>query len=392
MAWGGWQILSEDGLEHVATHKYKPGAYTPLDNLLNPFWLALVEYLPRWLAPNLVTFSGFIPMAVSFAISWNQSPDFATPMPRWLAVYAGVSLWFYQTFDAMDGKQARRTGSSTPLGQLFDHGCDCLACLSHHSMAAMAFLPGGSRWCAAGLSALQTGFFLAQWQEYYTGVLQTSMGPVGVTETQYGLILLAVLVGIAGPDKASAVASTQVSLPWAAEPLKLGVVAIQGWALFCGVLIVLCVKDTFKSAATSTENIPAAPPGPQRVWRACLDMSPVVGLNVLLFSWDAGMYGRYPRKILFFTGLLFFYFTAQMILFSMAKMRFPAIQKTLVVYAALVVASRLLDQQQGELLGLLLTMASTGVGMFVLLWLVKVIDELKFKLGICVFTITRRKD
>ena len=27
-----------------------------------------------------------------------------------------------QTFDAVDGKQARRTNSSSPLGELFDHG------------------------------------------------------------------------------------------------------------------------------------------------------------------------------------------------------------------------------------------------------------------------------
>jgi ethanolaminephosphotransferase len=27
-------------------------------------------------------------------------------------------------FDEMDGKQARRTGNSSPLGMLFDHGCD----------------------------------------------------------------------------------------------------------------------------------------------------------------------------------------------------------------------------------------------------------------------------
>jgi hypothetical protein len=26
------------------------------------------------------------------------------------------------TFDAVDGKQARRTNSSSPLGELFDHG------------------------------------------------------------------------------------------------------------------------------------------------------------------------------------------------------------------------------------------------------------------------------
>lgn len=28
----------------------------------------------------------------------------------------------HQTFDAVDGKQARRTSSSSPLGELFDHG------------------------------------------------------------------------------------------------------------------------------------------------------------------------------------------------------------------------------------------------------------------------------
>ena len=37
---------------------------------------------------------------------------------------AAAALLAYQTLDNMDGKQARRTGSSSPLGQLFDHGCD----------------------------------------------------------------------------------------------------------------------------------------------------------------------------------------------------------------------------------------------------------------------------
>jgi hypothetical protein len=31
-------------------------------------------------------------------------------------------LFAYQSLDAIDGKQARRTGSSGPLGELFDHG------------------------------------------------------------------------------------------------------------------------------------------------------------------------------------------------------------------------------------------------------------------------------
>lgn len=39
-----------------------------------------------------------------------------------------LCLWLYSTFDNVDGKQARRTGSSSPLGELFDHGCDALNC------------------------------------------------------------------------------------------------------------------------------------------------------------------------------------------------------------------------------------------------------------------------
>lgn len=34
----------------------------------------------------------------------------------------GVGLFVYQSLDAIDGKQARRTGTSGPLGELFDHG------------------------------------------------------------------------------------------------------------------------------------------------------------------------------------------------------------------------------------------------------------------------------
>lgn len=34
-----------------------------------------------------------------------------------------------QTLDALDGKQARRTGSSSSFGELFDHGCDAVSAI-----------------------------------------------------------------------------------------------------------------------------------------------------------------------------------------------------------------------------------------------------------------------
>ncbi|GFR76104.1 choline/ethanolaminephosphotransferase 1 [Elysia marginata] len=47
--------------------------------------------------------------------------------PRWAYFLSGLGLFIYQTLDAIDGKQARRTKSSTPLGELFDHGCDSIS-------------------------------------------------------------------------------------------------------------------------------------------------------------------------------------------------------------------------------------------------------------------------
>lgn len=47
--------------------------------------------------------------------------------PRWAFFLCGVGLFAYQSLDAIDGKQARRTGTSSPLGELFDHGCDSIS-------------------------------------------------------------------------------------------------------------------------------------------------------------------------------------------------------------------------------------------------------------------------
>lgn len=41
--------------------------------------------------------------------------------------FTALGLFLYQSLDAIDGKQARRTKSSSPLGELFDHGCDSVS-------------------------------------------------------------------------------------------------------------------------------------------------------------------------------------------------------------------------------------------------------------------------
>lgn len=51
------------------------------------------------------------------------------PIPRWVFLVTAINVFVAYTLDGIDGKQARRTGTSTPLGELFDHGLDSYSSL-----------------------------------------------------------------------------------------------------------------------------------------------------------------------------------------------------------------------------------------------------------------------
>ena len=96
----------------------------------SPLCDKIVERLPTWLAPNFITVWGFC---------WNLSCLFLTflyygnttegPYEPWLAVYCGVAYFIYTTADNCDGKQARKNGTGSVMGMLFDHGLDATTCV-----------------------------------------------------------------------------------------------------------------------------------------------------------------------------------------------------------------------------------------------------------------------
>jgi phosphatidylglycerophosphate synthase len=325
----------------------------------------LTERLPTWLAPNLVTVAGFAPLVASYLLLWRYSPDFATTVPRWLCFFVAFSTFFYQSTDAMDGKQARRTGSATPLGQLFDHGFDCLACISVHSAAGMVLLFGGSFLNVGCLAALMTGFFLAQWQERWTGVMPTSSsGVVGVTEVQWFLIIAVIVTGFAAPGRPFGVLVSQ----------RLA----QGWMLFCTGLVVVCLKQTLGHVQRTSPHLMA---------QAIRDTLPVLAIDGLLVLLPRHALAHSPRVVPLLAGLLFYFYTVQMILFSMAKEPFPTFQPTILIFAALVGLAHALPGNQAAV-GLAFSGATCLVAARVALWLLVVIYELKGKLGINVWTIS----
>ena len=75
-----------------------------------------------------ITLTGLSIVIFNFATLLYYDPlylterDGYTDPPRWVYFSWGIGLFLYQTLDAIDGKQARRTGMAGPLGEMFDHG------------------------------------------------------------------------------------------------------------------------------------------------------------------------------------------------------------------------------------------------------------------------------
>lgn len=87
----------------------------------------------------------------------SQNGVGATCAPQWLWFTFAVGLFAYQSLDAIDGKQARRTGTSGPLGELFDHGCDALNTTLEVILSAAAMNLGLSWWTSEFSAALSRG-------------------------------------------------------------------------------------------------------------------------------------------------------------------------------------------------------------------------------------------
>jgi phosphatidylglycerophosphate synthase len=66
-------------------------------------------------------------MVIPSCVIIFSSPDLVSPAPYWAHIATAMGIFCYQTLDELDGKQARRTGSSSSLGELFDHGCDAVS-------------------------------------------------------------------------------------------------------------------------------------------------------------------------------------------------------------------------------------------------------------------------
>lgn len=160
---------------------------------------AAVERLPVWLAPNLITLLGLLLLAGGYTVLLVTVPGMTATDKWWAHAAMGFATFAYLHLDCLDGKQARRTGTSSPLGQLFDHGCDALAV--HLLLVGVAPTMDAGLFPRSVWGQLAVGgpWLMAHWEEYHTGVMLYGNGWWGVTEANYILVCLHACSAAFGP-------------------------------------------------------------------------------------------------------------------------------------------------------------------------------------------------
>nr|XP_043614581.1 choline/ethanolaminephosphotransferase 1-like isoform X2 [Erigeron canadensis] len=339
-----------------------------------------------------ITLMGFMFLLISASLGYIYSPQLDSPPPRWVHFAHGLLLFLYQTFDAVDGKQARRTNSSSPLGELFDHGCDALAC----ALEALAF--GSTAMCGRYtfwfwvISAVP--FYGATWEHYFTNtlILPAINGP---TE---GLMLIYVahfFTAIVGAEWwAQDVGKSIPLLGWV--PFIDGI-PTYGAVLFCMILFAVIPTITFN--VQNVYKIVRLRHG--SMLKALAMLVPFGVLLAVVLLWDYmspyDLIGKYPHMVVMGIGQAFGFLVGRMILAHLCDE--PKGLKTSMsmslFYLPLAIANSLtawlndgipLVDEKWVLLGFCLY-----TGALYLHFATSVIHEITTALGIYCFRITRKE-
>lgn len=312
----------------------------------SPLAETLVQnFVPKWVAPNLLTLLGTVSSAIGYLAIHYFSPDLKSACPRWSWALLGLCTFIYQTMDNMDGKQARRTGTSSALGLLLDHGADALNIVLN-AMNAMALLQVGDSpylclgiWCTSA-----SPFFMATWEEYHTGVMDLGLinGPTDGVLTLTACYFLSACV-------------TDYSALWGFEllpgcPLK--VATIAAYAVWASITLLTNVRAVLAACGS---------PGDARsTWRGALLQLLPFGLSLLAgAAWllpihreepgtGASVFFRSPRAVFWLFGFVFLLLVGQLQLAHICGDVYKPFTRSLLVTSALLSVQTALSALLGE--------------------------------------------
>ena len=167
-------LLNKTQLENIKNFKYVGSNESIVYNyLVSPFLNKLLDLglVPEWVAPNLLTILSLIFNLIGFLfVIIEAGNDFSCKISRMTTLIITITHYLYIIFDNLDGKQARKTKTSSSFGMLLDHGCDVFT--------NMCVLMNVSHLCQLGnesifvdflVFTLYLGFFTTIYEEYLLG-------------------------------------------------------------------------------------------------------------------------------------------------------------------------------------------------------------------------------
>mmetsp|Transcript_20020 Transcript_20020/g.69484 ORF Transcript_20020/g.69484 Transcript_20020/m.69484 type:complete len:401 (-) Transcript_20020:110-1312(-) len=328
--WALGHFLTHEGLLDLVNFKYAAGAYTTLDLFLNPWWLFVAKFVPRWVSPNAVTLTGLtgVVIAVVLTVLVRQEEPATYINGHSVHLLSAAFMFTYQTLDAVDGKHARNTGQSTPLGAVFDHGCDAFVMSLNALLVEFQTSHPGTEADDAGgvvgsLAALvpMVSFFAGQWEHYHTGVIEAG----GVTESQYACMALAIVSALCGPalfqTKLVALVPGAAGLPSALLDASVKQFMAFGVVGFAVLILVGCVARSVKTGSASLLHMAGS------------FLPAAVQLAFCLSICRAEVY-REHRLLCLTAGLMGFAdLNIRMVLAGVGQFRFPVLHLTLVPFA-----------------------------------------------------------
>ena len=303
--------ISPAGLAHLKAYKYRSGLSGYLDRVvMTPFWEWAVLLMPVWLAPNLITTISLLSASFAYELLALYTPAMRGEPPSWAFFTAALFMFLYQTLDAIDGKQARRTGSSSPLGQLFDHGCDAICAVFHGLFLSSTIGGGGTVLSLLTLFFAIVPFFLSNWEEASTGLMR--FGVIGVTEAQFSSIGVLLATGALGG--------------WIWDYRPLGLVSMR--AVFVAVGSFGCVYQLVTSiyyVRTHLAHPSSTAYDRQLSLVSLLQFVSFVVLSTLIVLSPSPLFPLYPRLVLWVIGLLSAYQVSRLIICHVTLDPYPVV-------------------------------------------------------------------
>ena len=239
--------LTQEKLENMKQFKYKYVNNSLTYNyLISPLLNKLVNCLPKNLAPNLITIFSLISNIIAFIVSvLDGGFDFSQPIKKSTCYVIGITQFLYIILDGIDGKQARRTGNSTPFGMLMDHGCDIFTNIfTSYSMTRLLIVGNEGFFSYSVFCGLLLGFFMMTYEDYKIGEMNFPMIN-GADEGNFAVTIIGIVCGIFGQDWVLYVPFKKF------EFLSIG--KIFSLVIFCGAILTIfnLYLHTFQSKGCS---------------------------------------------------------------------------------------------------------------------------------------------